>query len=74
MDKKYLSERDICDNFIRPAMEAAGRNGMDQIYRQFPLRPWRVVVRGQKAYRDEATVDFGGKCGRTHASLRNIRL
>ena len=52
MDKKNLSESDICDKFIRPAMEQSGWNGMDQIYREFPLRAGRVVVRGQKAQRD----------------------
>ncbi|MBL8477071.1 MAG: DEAD/DEAH box helicase family protein [Methyloversatilis sp.] len=56
MNKKNLSESDICDKFIRPAMETAGWNGMDQIYREFPLRAGRVVVRGQKAYRDKTTV------------------
>ncbi len=38
MSKKHLSESDICDKFIRPAMVAAGWNGMDQVYREFPLR------------------------------------
>mgnify|MGYP006171793873 FL=1 len=52
MDKKNLSESDICDKFIRPAMEAAGWNGMDQIYREFSLRGGRVVVRDQKPDRD----------------------
>ncbi|MCP5260870.1 MAG: DEAD/DEAH box helicase family protein [Rhodoferax sp.] len=56
MNKKTLSESDICDKFIRPAMETAGWNGMDQIYREFPLRAGRVVVRGQKSYRDKTTV------------------
>jgi type I restriction enzyme R subunit len=56
MDKKNLSESDICDKFIRPAMEESGWNGMDQIYREFPLRAGRVVVRGQKAQRDKNTV------------------
>ena len=56
MDKKNLSESDICDKFIRPAMEESGWNGMDQIYREFPLRAGRVVVRGQKAQRDKSTV------------------
>ena len=56
MDKKQLSESDICDKFIRPAMVAAGWNGMDQLYREFPLRAGRVVVRGQKAQRDKSTV------------------
>lgn len=56
MNKKNLSESDICDKFIRPAMLAAGWNGMDQLYREFPLRAGRVVVRGQKAQRDKSTV------------------
>lgn len=29
---------------------------MDQIYREFPLRAGRVVVRGSKAQRDKTTV------------------
>lgn len=58
VDKKKLSESDICDKFIRPAMEKAGWHGMDQIYREFPLRAGRVVVRGNKAQRDKSTVLF----------------
>lgn len=72
-DKPALFESDILDKFIRPAMEAAGWNSMDQIYRAFPRRAGRVVVHGQKAYRDKATVDFGGKHGKTQASRSNIR-
>jgi len=56
MNKRQLSESDICDKFIRPAMLAAGWNGMDQLYREFPLRAGRVVVRGHKAQRDKSTV------------------
>jgi type I restriction enzyme, R subunit len=56
MDKKALSESDICDKFIRPAMEAAGWDGMVQIYREYPLRAGRVVVRGKQARRDASTV------------------
>ena len=56
MHKKNLSESDICDKFIRPAMEQAGWNGMDQIYREYPLRAGRVVVRGKQAQRDKSTV------------------
>ena len=56
MDKKQLSESDICDKFIRPAMEQAGWHGLDQIYREFPLRAGRVSVRGNKAHRDLSTV------------------
>ena len=56
MNKTTLSESDICDKFIRPAMERAGWNGMDQIYREFPLRAGRVSVRGNKSHRDQSTV------------------
>ena len=56
MNKSALSESDICDKFIRPAMERAGWNGMEQIYREYPLRAGRVVVRGRTARRDASTV------------------
>jgi type I restriction enzyme R subunit len=56
MNKKSLSESDICDKFIRPAMEQAGWDGMAQIYREFPLRAGRVVVHGRRARRDATTV------------------
>ena len=56
MTKKSLSESDICDKFIRPAMEAAGWSGMEQIYREYALRAGRMVVRGHKAKRDVSTV------------------
>lgn len=56
MNKHALSESDICDKFIRPAMERAGWDGMVQIYREYPLRAGRVVVRGRRARRDASTV------------------
>ena len=56
MTKSALSESDICDKFIRPAMERSGWNGMEQIYREYPLRAGRVVVRGRTARRDATTV------------------
>jgi type I restriction enzyme R subunit len=56
MDKSALSESDISDKFVRPAMVQAGWHTLDQIYAQFPLRAGRVVVRGTKAHRDKATV------------------
>ena len=56
MNKKNLSESDICDKFVRPAMVDAGWHGFDQIYAQYPLRAGRVVVRGKTAKRDQSTV------------------
>ncbi|MDM0039113.1 DEAD/DEAH box helicase family protein [Variovorax sp. J22G21] len=56
MEKSRLSETDICDRYITPALVKAGWRGTDQIYREFPLRAGRVVVRGSKAQRDKTTV------------------
>ncbi len=56
MNKKTLSESDICDKFVRPAMVQAGWHTFDQIYAQYPLRAGRVVVRGKTAKRDPGTV------------------
>ncbi|MEY8688813.1 MAG: EcoAI/FtnUII family type I restriction enzme subunit R [Leptothrix sp. (in: b-proteobacteria)] len=56
MDKSRLSESDLCDKYIRPALERAGWDGMTQIYREYPLRAGRVVVRGRQARRDASTV------------------
>ncbi|MBK7263260.1 MAG: DEAD/DEAH box helicase family protein [Rubrivivax sp.] len=56
MNKKTLSESDVCDKFIRPAMERAGWDGLSQIFREFGLRAGRVTVRGRKAQRDASTV------------------
>jgi type I restriction enzyme R subunit len=56
LNKKDLSESDLCDKCIRPAMEAAGWNVLEQVYREYSLRAGRMVVRGSKARRDSSTV------------------
>ena len=56
MNKDSLSESDISDKYVRPAMVQAGWHTLDQIYAQFPLRAGRVVVRGNKSHRDKDTV------------------
>ena len=53
MDKKKLSEADICAKFITPALHRSGWSETEQVYREYTLRPGRVVVRGQKASRDK---------------------
>ena len=58
MDKKSLSESDLSDKYIRPAIVKAGWHTLDQIYAQYPLRAGRVVVRGKTAKRDLSTVLF----------------
>lgn len=56
MDKKQLSERDICTKFITPAIEGAGWNTHTQMREEVKLTDGRVVVRGQKASRDKNTI------------------
>ncbi|MFZ5571768.1 MAG: EcoAI/FtnUII family type I restriction enzme subunit R [Thermodesulfobacteriota bacterium] len=47
MDKKKLSERDICTKFITPALERAGWDISTQVREEFPLTNGRIIVRGK---------------------------
>jgi type I restriction enzyme, R subunit len=46
MDKKQLSERDICTKYITPALERSGWNILTQIREEFSLTDGRILVRG----------------------------
>lgn len=54
--KAHLSETDICDRFITPALVQAGWTREQHILREYTLRPGRVVVRGQASHRDKASM------------------
>lgn len=56
MDKKKLSERDICTKFITPALEAVGWDKQRQLREEVGLTAGRVQVRGNKGMRDRKTV------------------
>lgn len=56
LTKKALSEADICEKFISPALQAAGWDTIEQIFREYTLRVGRVVVRGQHASRDKKSI------------------
>jgi type I restriction enzyme, R subunit len=47
MDKKKLTERDICTKYITPALEKAGWDILTQVREEFPLTDGRIVVRGK---------------------------
>jgi type I restriction enzyme R subunit len=47
INKKQLSERDICTKFITPAIETAGWDINAQIREEYTLTNGRVIVRGQ---------------------------
>ena len=47
MDKKSLSERDICTKFITPAIEKAGWNKQAQFLEEVYFTDGKVYVRGK---------------------------
>ena len=47
MDKKALSERDICTKFITPAVKKAGWDEMTQIREEVSFTKGRIIVRGK---------------------------
>jgi len=57
-EKKKLSESDICDLFITPAINSAGWDPMMQIRREVTLTPGPVVVRGNMSSRNKKKKKF----------------
>jgi type I restriction enzyme R subunit len=47
MDKKKLTERDICTKFINPALEKAGWNMLKQVREEVSFTAGRIIVRGR---------------------------
>ncbi|MBN2615984.1 MAG: DEAD/DEAH box helicase family protein [Bacteroidales bacterium] len=47
MDKKSLSERDVCTKFITPAIEKAGWNKLTQIREEVTFTDGKIYVRGK---------------------------
>ena len=47
MEKKSLSERDICTKFITPALHKAGWDEMTQIREEVSFTKGRIIVRGK---------------------------
>src|SRR5260370_28598327 len=54
MDKRSLSERDICTKFITPAVKAAGWDEMLQIREEVSFTKGRIIVRGKLVTRGKA--------------------
>jgi type I restriction enzyme R subunit len=47
MDKKTLSERDICTKFITPAVEKSGWNRLTQLLEEVSFTDGKIYVRGK---------------------------
>ncbi len=54
MNKRDLSERDICTKFITPALRMAGWDEMLQIREEFSFTKGRIIVRGKLVTRGQA--------------------
>jgi len=55
MNKKALSERDICSKFITPAIKAAGWEDSVQIREEYSFTKGRIIVRGKVVTRGKAS-------------------
>ncbi|HEY1190029.1 MAG TPA: DEAD/DEAH box helicase family protein [Gemmata sp.] len=54
MDKKSLSERDICTKFITPAVQQAGWDILTQVREEVGFTKGRIIVRGKLVTRGKA--------------------
>ena len=54
MNKKELSERDICTKFITPALRQAGWDEMTQLREEVSFTKGRIIVRGKMVTRGKA--------------------
>jgi type I restriction enzyme R subunit len=53
IDKKALSETDICDLFITPAIKNAGWDTLNNIRHEVTLSPGTIIVRGNMSSRSK---------------------
>ena len=58
MNKKELSEIDICDQYITPAIKNAGWDMFTQIRREVTLTPGPIIVRGEMSARNKKKKKF----------------
>jgi type I restriction enzyme R subunit len=54
MNKKELSERDICTKYITPAVKQAGWDEMTQVREEVSFTKGRIIVRGKLVTRGKA--------------------
>jgi type I restriction enzyme R subunit len=58
MDKRGLSERDICTKFITPALRKAGWDEMLQIREEVSFTKGRIIVRGKLSRGQAKRADY----------------
>jgi len=57
-EKKQLSESDVCDLYITPALKDAGWDPFTQIRREVTLTPGPIIVRGNMSSRNKKKKKF----------------
>jgi len=57
-EKKQLSESDICDLYITPALKSSGWDPFTQIRRELTLTPGPIIVRGNLSSRNKKKKKF----------------
>ena len=60
MNKKSLSERDICTKFITPAIEKSGWNKQTQLLEEVSFTDGKIYVRGKLTARGKQKRAIGG--------------
>lgn len=74
MNKKDLSERDICSKFIGPAIKRAGWDGMLQVREEVAFTKGRIIVRGKLVTRGKAKrADLGSYGSLSSGVLRRSK-
>jgi len=58
MDKKSLSERDICTKYITPAIVQAGWDSHSQVREEVQSTDGRIIVRGRMVSRGKASREY----------------
>jgi type I site-specific restriction endonuclease len=75
MDKRSLSERDICIKFITPAPRQAGWDEMLQIREEVSFTKGRIIVRGKLVSRGKGKrADIVAPVSDTRLGQRGRRL
>jgi type I restriction enzyme R subunit len=68
MNKKLLSERDICTKYITPSLRQAGWDEMTQLREEVSFTKGRIIVRGKLVTRGQAK--RADQAGRLHSLLQ----
>lgn len=65
MDKKDLSERDICTKYITPALKLASWDELTQLREEVSFTKGRIIVRGKLVTRGKASPFAANSCRKT---------